>query len=152
MLLVHVDGNLFERLLMLLQMFLSRHSQEPELLPLTDQLTELWGLGVEVLQWYRHWRLHLQRAPSLWMSKKQQCSHESDNKDFLLCANRILFPWGLTCERPFAGGSLLFRGDLVLARLCGMFNLWKLFIQLLHEYLQGNNNEVMTCFTKDASY
>lgn len=42
----------------------------------------------------------------------------------------------LTCKRPFAGGHMLFREALVFAGLCGKFNLWKLFVQLLHEYLQ----------------
>lgn len=61
--------NLLECLLVLFQMFLSRHSQEPEFLPLTDQLTELWGVGVEVLQGYWYSRLQLKSAPPLWMDK-----------------------------------------------------------------------------------
>lgn len=47
----------------------------------------------------------------------------------------LMFSWWLTCEWPFAGGNLVFRHALVFAGLCGMFNLWKLFSQLLHEYL-----------------
>lgn len=54
---------------MLFQAVLSRHSQEPKFLPLADQLTELWGLGVKVLQRDRYDRLQLHSAPSLWIKK-----------------------------------------------------------------------------------
>lgn len=64
-------NNLFESLLVLFQTVLSRHSQEPKFLPLTDQLTELWGLGVEVLQGNRYRGLQLQSTPPLWMEKQQ---------------------------------------------------------------------------------
>lgn len=67
-------SNLSERLLVLLQAGLSRHRQEPKFLPLTDQLTELWGLGVEVLQGNGYNRLQLQSAPPLWMEKQRHGS------------------------------------------------------------------------------
>lgn len=62
-------NDLFEHLLVLFQAVLSRHSQEPKFLPLTDQLTELWGLRVKVLKgdWYS--RLQLHSTPSLWTKK-----------------------------------------------------------------------------------
>lgn len=58
-------NNLFECLLVLFQTALSRHSQQPKFLPVTDQLTELWGLGVKVLQGNWCSRLQLQSAPPL---------------------------------------------------------------------------------------
>lgn len=46
----------------------------------------------------------------------------------------------LTCKRPLARRHMLFGNALEFAALCGLFNLWKLFIQLLHEYLERRNN------------
>lgn len=71
------NNHLFECLLVLLQMFLPRYSQEPKLLPLADQLTELWSLGVKVLQGNRYSRLQLQSTPPLWMQRQQHRSLES---------------------------------------------------------------------------
>lgn len=68
--------NLFECLLVLLQVFLSGHRQQPELLPLSDQLTELWGVGFKVLQGDGYSRLQLQSAPPLWMETHQHSKLE----------------------------------------------------------------------------
>lgn len=68
--------NLFECLLVLLQVFLSGHSQQPEFLPLTDQLAELWGVGFKVLQGDWDSGLHLQVAPPLWVER----SHHRDQR------------------------------------------------------------------------
>lgn len=64
------QADLSQSSLMLFQTFLSRYSQEPKFLPLTDQLTELWCVWVEVLQGYWYSGLHLLGAPSLWV---EQC-------------------------------------------------------------------------------
>ena len=61
--------DLSESLLMLFQTFLPRYSQKPKFLPLTDQLTELWCVRLEVPQGYWYSGLHLLVAPSLWIEK-----------------------------------------------------------------------------------
>lgn len=48
----------------------------------------------------------------------------------------VQFSWSHTCKWPFAGRHCLLWNALVLAGLCGMFNLWELFNQLVHEHLQ----------------
>lgn len=70
----HID--LFECLLVLLQVFPSGHRQQPEFLPLNDQLTELWGVGFKVLQGDGRSRLQLQSAPPLWMETHQHSNLE----------------------------------------------------------------------------
>lgn len=65
------QADLSESLLMLFEAFVPRYRQKPQLLPLADQLTELWCVWVQVLQgdWYS--RLHLKSAPSFWMEQRQ---------------------------------------------------------------------------------
>ena len=60
------DLDLYEGQLVLVQPGLSGQRQEPKPLPAADQLGELGGLGVKVLQWEGRGRLELQRAPLLW--------------------------------------------------------------------------------------
>lgn len=79
-------------MLLLFQTFLPRQSQEPKLLPVTNQLTELWGLGVEVLQGNGCNRLQPQSAPPPWMEIKPH-NINSVNEFLLYTSLAMLYLW-----------------------------------------------------------
>ena len=60
------DWDLYEAQLVLVQPGLSGQRQEPQPLPAADELSELGGLGVQVVQGEDRGGLELQRAPLLW--------------------------------------------------------------------------------------
>lgn len=113
--------NLFECLLVLLQVFLSGHSQQPEFLPLTDQLTELWGVGFKVLQGNWDSRLHLQVAPPLWVERNQHRDQRGAFRDSSFTTKILNY-----ALKTYLSAAVCWGRSSVLKPSCACRTLWHL--------------------------